>query len=189
MHHYFLFGVIAVFDSQLRWTRWLLSFIVHDSTYPRLTTSISDFLQIFTKILQESQKYVYLLCISKEESRTVNYCTRQYKGHRGLKGPRRSTEPSDLLYFEKAARLRQKCRFSAFSEADHPSKDTTSFCLDSSIERNQLCTLTSDQIEALLPVSKAWFPIVARERTEGTPKNSVKPWARPPRNPPGSYEL
>ena len=64
-------------------------------------------LQIFTKIIAKSQEHVYLLCNSKEESRTVNYRTKHIKGRRGLKGPRRPTEPSDLLYFEKTARLRQ----------------------------------------------------------------------------------
>ena len=100
--------LLLLFDSQLRWGRWLLSFIVDDSAYPRLANSISDFLQIFTKTLQKSQKYFSLLCNSKEESRTVNYGTTQCKSRRKLKSPRRPTEPSDLLDFEKTARLRQQ---------------------------------------------------------------------------------
>ena len=81
------------------------------STNLLLANSTPDFLQIFTKRLQKSQKSFYLLCSSKEESRTVNYGARQYKGRRKLKGPRRPTEPSDILDFEKTAQLRQQTYF------------------------------------------------------------------------------
>ena len=36
------------------------------------------------------------------------------KGRRGLKGPRRPAEPSDLLDFEEAARLRQQTKILSF---------------------------------------------------------------------------
>ena len=72
-------------------------------------------LLIFCKFLQKGCKKAkiifYLLCISKEESRTVNYGTRQYRGSRGRKGPRRRTKSSELLDFEEAARLRQQSQF------------------------------------------------------------------------------
>ena len=50
----------------------------------------------------------YLLCNSKEGSRTVHYSTKDIKGRRGLKGPRRPTEPSDSLQFKEAARRCQQ---------------------------------------------------------------------------------
>ena len=73
-----------------------------------LSTQSPAFLQFLQKLSQNSQKYFFLLCNSKEKSRTVKYGTTQYKSRRRLKGPRRPTEPSDLLDFEKAARLRQQ---------------------------------------------------------------------------------
>ena len=62
----------------------------------------------FYKKKLQNAKYIFLLCNSKEESRTVNYGTGHIKSRRGLKGPRRPTQPNDLVYFEKAARLRQQ---------------------------------------------------------------------------------
>ena len=56
----------------------------------------------------------YLVCNSKEGSRTVHYSTKYIKGRRGLKDPRRPTEPSDLLDFEEAARLRQQTKILSF---------------------------------------------------------------------------
>ena len=80
--------------------------------------------------------------------------------------------------------------FLPFQMPTTPQKSaSTNFCLDSSVAHTYSCTLASHQIEALLPVSKTWLPFVARESTEGTPKNFMKPWAPPPRNPPRSYEL
>ena len=63
--------------------------------------------------MQKGQKN-NLLCNSKEGSRRVNYGTGQYKGRRGLKGPRRPTEPSDLLDFEESVRLRQQLQLLPF---------------------------------------------------------------------------
>ena len=68
-----------------------------------LPTQSPAFLQWLQKLSQKSQNNFCLLCISKEESRTVNYGTTQNKSRRRLKGPRRPTEPSDPFDFEKAA--------------------------------------------------------------------------------------
>ena len=54
------------------------------------------FLQVYYKVTK-SQKEFYLLCNSNEEVHTVLYHTKDIKGRRGLKGPRRPTKPGDLL--------------------------------------------------------------------------------------------
>ena len=72
-----------------------------------LFSQIQLLIHIFYKILQKNcnhQKYFYLLCNSKKESRKVNYGTGHKKGGRGLKGPRRPTELSELLNFEEGSR-------------------------------------------------------------------------------------
>ena len=53
--------LLLLFDSQLRWGRWLLSYIVDDSAYPRLANSISNFLQFFTKTLQKKSKMFFFV--------------------------------------------------------------------------------------------------------------------------------
>ena len=74
----------------------------------------SSFLHSFTKTTRKAKFFFYLLCNSKEEVHTVNYDTKNIKGRRGLKGPRRPTEPSDLLKFEEAARLGQQPQLLSF---------------------------------------------------------------------------
>ena len=106
-YNFILFILQALFISTRR-ARWLRPFTVDDSAYPQLANLISYFSKFSTKTIAKKPKFFYLLCNSKEESRTINYGTRQYKSRRRLKGPRRPTEPSDLLDFEKAARLRQR---------------------------------------------------------------------------------
>ena len=123
MHHYFLFGVIALFDSQFHRATRLLSFIVDDSAYTLLANSTPDFLKTFTKRLQKSQKYFYLLSNSKEASRTVNYCTRQYKGRRGIKASDDRQSRATYSISRKPPDSANNRGFSVFSEADHPSKE------------------------------------------------------------------
>ena len=105
----FLLEIIALFDSQVLWARFLRPCNVdrlHVQTPPRsfiaIFYSYSYLYKFLQKILPKSQKSVYLLCNPKEEGRTVNYRTKH------MKGRRRPTEPSDLLEFEKAIRLRQQ---------------------------------------------------------------------------------
>ena len=51
MDYYFLLEIIALFDSQLHWTKCLRFFPVDDSTYPLFANSSPGFLQIFRKRL------------------------------------------------------------------------------------------------------------------------------------------
>ena len=96
---------LLLFDFDFRWLRFSNA---DDSTSSLLANSTPAlYLLRFYKKLQKSQKYFYLLCNSKEENSTVRYCTRHLKMPPRAKGARRPAEPSDLLYFEKAARLRQ----------------------------------------------------------------------------------
>ena len=111
----FYLRLLLLFDSWLPWAKWLRFSNADDSTYPLLDSSTPDLylLRLLQKITKKP-KIFFLLCNSKEESPTINYCTWRRKGRRGLKGPRRPTEPSDLLYLEKAARLRQQPQLLCF---------------------------------------------------------------------------
>ena len=60
------------------------------------------FLQFFTKRLQKPKTFVVQFQGRKPHSKL------QYKGRRGLKGPRRPTKPSNSLQFKEAARLFQE---------------------------------------------------------------------------------
>ena len=73
------------------------------SDAPKFSYSLILFLflslPVFTKKnIAKSRKYVYLLCNSKEERRTVNYRTKKNKRPPSAKRPRRPTEPSELLF-------------------------------------------------------------------------------------------
>ena len=101
MHHFFLFGVIALFRFPI--TVRKMATILHCGWF-----SLSSLRQLnlwfstnfYINTTKNSQKYFYLLCNSKEESRTVRYSKTQCKRRRSLKGPRRPTELSDWLDFE-----------------------------------------------------------------------------------------
>ena len=60
------------------------------------------FYKVLQKRLQHRQNYFYLLCNSKEESRTVNYCTKHIKGRRGLKGPPTTARAGQLTQFRES---------------------------------------------------------------------------------------
>ena len=107
MHHNFLPGVIASIWFPI--TVRKMATILHWGWFSWPSTPQFNlwFPTNFYKNTKKSQKYFYFLYNSKEESRTVNYGITKYKSRRRPKGPRRPTEPSDLLDFEKAVELRQ----------------------------------------------------------------------------------
>ena len=108
MHHPFLFAIIALFDSQLQITRRLCSLSIErlNVQTPRCLATISfssSFLHYFTKQSKKPKIFSFVVQFQRRKPNSIL----QYKGCRGLKDPRRPTEPSDLLDFEVAARLRQ----------------------------------------------------------------------------------
>ena len=90
----FLLFILQALLSSTRRARWLRPFTVDDSAYPQLANPISCFCTIFTKtIAKKPEKFL----IVAQFQRRKPHSKLRYKGRRGLKGPRRPAEPSDLL--------------------------------------------------------------------------------------------
>ena len=126
----------------------------------------------FTKNLQKGQKHFYLLCNSKEESRTAHDGTRQYKGRRGLKGSRWPAKLGRLILF------RASCPTLPTTAVFPLSPPRTRFCTAREenvycnliVEYNRPHTLSFAQRVALQPTARTLFPIVDHDFPGETPR-------------------
>ena len=122
-----------------------------------------------------------MVCNSKEESRTAHNATRRYKSRRGLKGPRRPTESSGLLCFEKTPSTLQTTSAFLLSPPGttfHTAREGAIY-YDLLVEHNRLHTLSSAQTVALQPAARILFPIVAHDSPGGITQTFEMLWGPP----------